>query len=97
MIDLPVIEVERVIDKKEAREMRDKIVGDAKSLADEEAKKLMNRAQDEIEKQKSAAIAEIKREVSVLSVQIAEKLMHQQLENNAAQQTIIENQLSQLN
>jgi F-type H+-transporting ATPase subunit b len=66
-------------------------------LADEEAKKLMNRAQDEIEKQKSAAIAEIKREVSVLSVQIAEKLMHQQLENNAAQQTIIENQLSQLN
>ena len=63
----------------------------------EEAKKLMNRAQDEIEKQKSAAIAEIKREVSVLSVQIAEKLMQQQLENNAAQQTIIENQLSQLN
>jgi F-type H+-transporting ATPase subunit b len=57
----------------------------------------MNRAQDEIEKQKSAAIAEIKREVSVLSVQIAEKLMQQQLENNAAQQGIIENQLSQLN
>jgi F-type H+-transporting ATPase subunit b len=82
---------------KEAREMRDKIVGDAKSVADEEAKKLMNRAQDEIEKQKSAAIAEIKREVSVLSVQIAEKLMQQQLENNAAQQGIIENQLSQLN
>ena len=66
-------------------------------VADEEAKKLMNRAQDEIEKQKSAAISEIKREVSVLSIQIAEKLMHQQLENNAAQQTIIENQLSQLN
>ena len=40
---------------KEAREMRDKIVGDAKAVADEEAKKLMTRAQDEIEKQKAAA------------------------------------------
>jgi F-type H+-transporting ATPase subunit b len=82
---------------KEAREIRDKIVGDAKATADEEAKKLMTRAQEEIEKQKVAAIDELKREVSVLSVQIAEKLMQQQLENNQAQQAIIEKQLSQLN
>jgi F0F1-type ATP synthase membrane subunit b/b' len=45
----------------------------------------------------AAAIDELKREVSVLSVQIAEKLMQQQLENNQAQQAIIEKQLSQLN
>jgi F-type H+-transporting ATPase subunit b len=58
---------------------------------------LLTRAQDEIEKQKAAAIDELKREVSVLSVQIAEKLMQQQLENSQAQQAIIEKQLSQLN
>ncbi|MFM1835902.1 MAG: hypothetical protein RJA04_590, partial [Bacteroidota bacterium] len=80
-----------------AREMKDKIVGDAKASADEEAKKILQRAQDEIEKQKSAAIAELKKEVSILSVQIAEKLVQQKLEASDAQQALISQQLNQLN
>src|SRR5690349_12481307 len=44
---------------KEAREMKDKIVGDAKATADEEARKLISRANDEINKQKIAAIEEL--------------------------------------
>jgi len=78
-------------------EMKDKIVGDAKVTADEEAKKIMQRAQDEIEKQKSAAIAELRKEVSILSVQIAEKLVQQKLETSDAQQALIAQQLNQLN
>jgi F-type H+-transporting ATPase subunit b len=82
---------------KEAREMKDKIVSDAKTSADEEAKRILQRAQDEIEKQKSAAIAELKKEVSILSVQIAEKLVQQKLESSDAQQALIAQQLNQLN
>ena len=81
---------------KEAREMKEKIIGEAKGAADEEAKKLITRAQDEINKQKLAAMDELKKEVAGFSVQIAEKLLAQNLENNDAQKKLIEYQLNEL-
>ena len=81
---------------KEAKEMKEKIVGEAKSAADEEAKKLIARAQDEIQKQKSAAMDELKKEIASFSVQIAEKLVTDKLENNDAQQKLIANHLNDL-
>ncbi|MBL7812319.1 MAG: F0F1 ATP synthase subunit B [Bacteroidetes bacterium] len=81
---------------REAREMKEKIINDAKVIADEEGKKLIARANDEINKQKLAALDELKKEVAGFSVQIAEKLVSKQLDNNAAQQALIAEQLSQL-
>lgn len=81
---------------KEAKEMKEKIVGEAKSAADEEAKKMIARAQDEIQKQKSAAMDELKKEIASFSVQIAEKLVTDKLENNDAQQKLIANHLNDL-
>lgn len=81
---------------KEAKEMKEKIVGEAKSAADEEAKKMIARAQDEIQKQKSAAMDELKKEIASFSVQIAEKLVADKLENNDAQQKLIANHLNDL-
>ena len=81
---------------KEAKEMKEKIVGEAKSLADEEAKKMIARAQDEITKQKSAAMEELKKESASFSVQIAEKLVAEKLENNEAQQALISTHLGEL-
>ena len=81
---------------KEAKEMKEKIVGEAKSLADEEAKKMIARAQDEITKQKSAAMEELKKEIAFFSVQIAEKLVADKLENNEAQQALISTHLGEL-
>ena len=69
--------------------MKEKIVGDAKSVAEEEAKKIMARASDEINKQKSAAMDELKKEIASFSVQIAEKLLADTLSNNEAQQKLI--------
>jgi F-type H+-transporting ATPase subunit b len=80
----------------EARQMKDKIVGEAKSVADEEAKKLIARATDEINKQKLVAIEALKKEVAGYSVAIAEKLIQKQLDNKDAQQVLIAEQLSQL-
>jgi F-type H+-transporting ATPase subunit b len=82
---------------KEAREMKVKIVGDAKTTAEEEAKKLIARANDEINKQKLAAMDELKKEIAHFSVQIAEKLVAEKLENNESQQKLIATYLSDLN
>lgn len=81
---------------KEAREMREKIIGEAKTSAEEEAKKLIARANDEISKQKNAAMDELKKEVASFSIQIAEKLVSDKLENNEAQQKLIAHHLTDL-
>jgi F-type H+-transporting ATPase subunit b len=81
---------------KEAREIREKIVSEAKSAADEEAKRLIARANDEINNQKNAALDELKKEVAQFSLQIAQKLVGKELENNDAQKALIADQLSKL-
>lgn len=57
---------------KEARMLKDSIISEAKSSAEEEGKRMINKASEEISKQKAIAIAELKSQVAGLSVSIAE-------------------------
>jgi F-type H+-transporting ATPase subunit b len=82
---------------KEAREMKDSIIGEAKRSAEEEGKRMIMKASEEISKQKAAAIAELKGQVATLSVSIAEKLINNQLSNSEEQQSIIAKQVNSLN
>jgi F-type H+-transporting ATPase subunit b len=82
---------------KEAREMKDNIISEAKRSAEEEGKRLIQKANDEINKQKAVAIAELKGQVAAISVNIAEKLINNQLSNSQEQQAIIAQQVNQLN
>jgi F-type H+-transporting ATPase subunit b len=82
---------------KEAREMKDSIIGEAKRSAEEEGKRMIMKASEEISKQKTAAIAELKGQVATLSVNIAEKLINNQLSNSEEQQSIIAKQVNSLN
>ena len=82
---------------KEAREMKDNIISEAKRSAEEEGKRLIQKANDEINKQKAVAIAELKGQVATISVNIAEKLINNQLSNSQEQQAIIAQQVNQLN
>jgi len=88
---------ERDVILKEAKEMKDAIIHEAKKSAEEEGKKMIQRASDEIAKQKSDAINELKSQVATLSVSIAEKLIDNQLSNNSDQQAIIANHINNLN
>ena len=81
---------------KEAREIKEMIVGEAKKSAEEEAKRMIERANEEISRQKNAAMDELKKEVAQFSLQIAQKLVEKELENNDAQKALIASQLSQL-
>jgi F-type H+-transporting ATPase subunit b len=82
---------------KEAREMKDSIIGEAKRSAEEEGKRMIMKASEEISKQKAVAIAELKGQVATLSVSIAEKLINDQLSNSEEQQSIIAKQVNSLN
>jgi F-type H+-transporting ATPase subunit b len=82
---------------KEAKEMKNEIIAEAKKSAEEEGKRMIQRATEEINKQKQNAIAELKGQVATLSVNIAEKLISNQLSNNAEQQAIIASQVNNLN
>jgi F-type H+-transporting ATPase subunit b len=70
---------------KEARQIKEKIIEDAKSQAQEEVKKLMESARVSISNEKKAAIKEIKDQVAVLSIQVAEKIIREKLSNTSNQ------------
>ena len=78
---------------KEAAETRDAIVEQAQEKARQESARLVSDAKDEIEQQKKAAIADIRKQVAALSVEIAEKVLKQNLQSDQAQMDLIDRML----
>lgn len=78
---------------KEAAETRDAIVEKAQEKAREESARLLNDAKAEIEQQKQAAIADIREQVATLSVEIAEKVLKQNLKDDKSQMDLIDRML----
>jgi len=78
---------------KEAKTLKDNIVQEAKTNAHLEGAKLIEKAKIEIENQKKAAIAELKDQVSTLSIDIAERILRSQLQDKAKQQDLVANLL----
>ncbi|MEX0289020.1 MAG: F0F1 ATP synthase subunit B [Flavobacteriaceae bacterium] len=81
---------------KEARELKDKIVSDAKDQAKVEADKMVAQAQATIDSEKKAAVSEIKSQVANLSVDIAEKVIKEQLGNKDKQLKLVEDMLGDI-
>lgn len=82
--------VERDLLLKDARSMKDKIISDAKGIAVVEAKGILEAAKIAINNEKAAAINEIKNQVATLSVQIAEKILKQKLQDDHNQKDLID-------
>jgi F-type H+-transporting ATPase subunit b len=80
---------------KEARELKAKIVTDAKDEAQQQANKMIEQAQVAIESEKKSAMAELKNHVAGLSVDIAEKMIREQLSNNDKQLKLVEDMLGE--
>jgi F-type H+-transporting ATPase subunit b len=87
---------ERDLILKEAKELKDKIVGEAKASAQVEGAKMLEKAQAEINSQKAAAIAEIKGQVAELSIQIAEKVLRNQLQDKSKQEALVADLLKEV-
>ena len=70
-------ERERIL--KEARDMKNKMITEAKDAAATEADKAIVSAKAAIEAEKTAAIAELKNQAASLSIDVAEKILGQEL------------------
>lgn len=82
---------------KEAREAREAIISEAKGKASAEADKIIAQARETINNEKLAAITELKNQVAVLSIEIAEKILKEQLNNDDKQKAIVDNLLKEVN
>ncbi len=80
---------------KEARDMKNKMIEDAKDEAKEAAGKLITQAQASIETEKKAAIADLKSQVANLSIEIAEKVVREELSNKDKQVKLVESMLGE--
>jgi F-type H+-transporting ATPase subunit b len=81
---------------KEAREIRDKLISEAKGKATEEAEKLIEKARIGIEGEKRKALSEIHDQVATLSVEIASKLLGEQLKKSGEQGKLIDSYLKEV-
>tara|TARA_R110000796_G_scaffold37722_1_gene94982 strand:- start:18809 stop:19309 length:501 start_codon:yes stop_codon:yes gene_type:complete len=81
---------------KEAREIKEKMLNDAKDQAKVEGDKMIKQAQEAIESEKKAAVADIKNQVASLSVEIAEKVIKEQLANKDKQLKLVEDMLGDI-
>ena len=81
---------------KEAREMKDKIISEAKDEAQVQANKVVEQAQDTIQSEKQAAIADLKNQVAELSISIAEKVVKGALSDINKQTKLVEDLLKEV-
>jgi F-type H+-transporting ATPase subunit b len=82
---------------KEARTVKEKMIADAKSTAGEDAEKIIANARESIQHEKMAAITELKNQVAVLSIEIAEKILKDELSSADKQKAIIDNVVKDIN
>lgn len=81
---------------KDAAETRDAIVEKAQAKAREEGTRLINEAKAQIEAEKQNAIRDIRSQVVELSVQIAEKVLRQNLSTDAKQMDLVNRLLDEV-
>jgi F-type H+-transporting ATPase subunit b len=81
---------------KEAREIRNTIIEEARQAAKKEADKLVASARQQIESEKVAAVEDLKRQVAILSVDIASKLLGKELESSDKQRELINQYLNEV-
>ena len=88
---------ERDVILKEARETRNSIVEEAKGKAKSEADKVLAQAKESINNEKMAAITELKNSVATLSIEIAEKILKEELSSEDKQKALVDNLMKDVN
>ena len=88
MIEETRLEQSRIL--KEASETRASIIAQAREEAQQEASKLLEHAKVEIAAERESAIRDIRRQVAMISVEVAEKIVRKDLEGDGSQMALID-------
>ena len=84
----------RILQK--AASQRDNMIAQAQEQAREEAKKIMDEAKVRIQEEKEAALRDVRKEVALLSVTIAEKVVRKELSTDKGQMELIDRMINDL-
>lgn len=82
---------------KEAKITSDGMIDSAKNKAKEEADKIVENARISIEAEKNAAVAELKNQVATIALEIAEKIIRQELSSDEKQKQLAESFAKDIN
>ena len=80
----------------EARKVKEQMIVDAKELAHKEGARMIELARVEINNQKAIAMADVKNQVATLSLQIAEKVLRKQFEDQQKQDELVSQLLKEV-
>ncbi len=75
---------------KEAKEIKDRMINEAKEQAKNEANKIIADAQLQIQQQKNAALTEVKNEIGNLAVEVAGRILRQELAASKGQEAYMQ-------
>ncbi len=80
----------------EARNMKDKIIAEAREKANQEAKMIVENAREQIEMEKQAVLSEVKNIIASYSIEIAEKVLREELADKKRQQAYVAKLLKEI-
>jgi F-type H+-transporting ATPase subunit b len=87
---------ERDVILHEAKRVKDQIISEAKDAAHTEGARMIEMARLEINNQKAIAMADVKNQVASLSLEIAEKVLKQQLADQIKQDELVSQLLKEV-
>lgn len=88
IIALAKQEKEQIV--REGVEQREKIIATAKEKAQAEAEKMIEDAKKRIEREREAALVEMRNQIATLSIDIATKVVHADMEDKARHEKLVE-------
>jgi F-type H+-transporting ATPase subunit b len=87
---------ERDLILKEAKHLKDEIINEAKDAAHKEGARMIELARVEINNQKTIAMADVRNQVASLSLEIAEKVLRKQFEDQSKQDALVADLLKEV-
>lgn len=88
------LERDRIL--KEATDVSNKLIEQAKTKATEEGSRMINQAREAIQNEKNAALAEVKNTAAQLSIDIAERILRRELTDTASQKELVNSYLKEV-
>lgn len=80
---------------RQAKETQDKVIAEAKQKAQQESNRILEDARTTIEKERDAAFESAKKEISVIAVEIAQRILAQELTNKEANENLVNRYLEE--
>ncbi len=85
---------EREVILRGAKEIADKMVADSRDKAEAEGRRMLEQAREAMQNERQALVAEMKKEIVTLSLDIAEKVLRKELSDKTAQENLVSDLVS---